>query len=412
MRRHPALAAGWLCTLVYGWTARAAESRTDGKGAPDEIHWTIAGDAAVTFDWRGGDGVVRWRAAGGEEKILRGQRPSPVPVSSAGPFWEATVGGLTAGGQYEYRIGDGAWHRFAAAPSAGGASFTIVAQGDVGATSVWPDVGRVQQMVAAARPDLVLVLGDLTYGDLRPAAIDQHFNDVMVWSQDAAYMPAWGNHEWENPPHDDLRNYKGRFALPHARASRGAPAAGCCGEDWYWFDFGSTRFIAFPEPYAQATWPRWREDAEPILAAAERDPRITFIVTFGHHPAFSTGHHRGVEILQQTMGAWGRRYSKYVLNLNGHSHNYERSTPQSGVVHVTAGIGGSSLERAHTRCGYTVCPAPAWSARRAIHHGVLRLRFGADAIEGTLVCGPPSPGRDDIDCSEGVAVDSFVIRKR
>ncbi|HVR64204.1 MAG TPA: metallophosphoesterase [Polyangia bacterium] len=365
----------------------------------------------MTLDWRGGEGIVRWRAAGGEEKTVRGERPKPVPVSSAGPFWETTIGGLTPGERHEYRIGDGPWHRFRASPAAG-AEFTVVAQGDIGATSVWPDVGRVQRMVAEARPDLVLVLGDLTYGDLRPSAVDQHFNDVMVWSQDAAYMPAWGNHEWENPPHDDLRNYKGRFALPHAHAARGAPRAGCCGEDWYWFDYGHTRFIAYPEPYARATWRTWSADVEPIFAGAQHDPAITFIVTFGHHPAYSTGQHQGVPALQAIMGDWGRRYSKYVLNLNGHSHNYERSAPQEGVVHLTAGIGGGALERARTPCGFAVCPAPAWSARRAIRHGVLRLRFAAEAIEGTMVCGPPSPGRDDIDCREGAAVDSFVIQKR
>ena len=71
----------------------------------------------------------------------------------------------------------------------------------------------------------------------------------MVWSRRAAYMPVWGNHEWDDAKGDDLRNYKGRFALPHAAASPGAPAAGCCGEDWYWFDHGAVRFIIYPEPY-------------------------------------------------------------------------------------------------------------------------------------------------------------------
>src|SRR4051812_35999478 len=44
------------------------------------------------------------------------------------------------------------------------------------------------------------------------------------------------------------------------------------------------------------------------------------------------------------MDALGDRYSKYVLNINGHSHDYERTFPQHGVVHVTIGTGGSPLE--------------------------------------------------------------------
>jgi hypothetical protein len=104
-----------------------------------------------------------------------------------------------------------------------------------------------QQNIAADDPDFVLVTGDLTYGnDHGQDTVDQHFNDVMVWSETAAYMPIWGNHEWD--PTDDLRNYKGRFAIPNGRASVGAPSAGCCGEDWGWFDVGPVRFIAYPEP--------------------------------------------------------------------------------------------------------------------------------------------------------------------
>jgi len=52
----------------------------------------------------------------------------------------------------------------------------------------------------------------------------------LTWSRKATYIPAWGNHEWGDP--DDLRNYKGRFAIPHGRASPGARSKGCRGEAW------------------------------------------------------------------------------------------------------------------------------------------------------------------------------------
>ena len=63
----------------------------------------------------------------------------------------------------------------------------------------------------------MIVAGDLTASyanENGQSAVDRHFDDVMAWSQTSAYMPAWGNHEWDEP--DDLRNYKGRFAIPHA----------------------------------------------------------------------------------------------------------------------------------------------------------------------------------------------------
>ncbi|HEY2898968.1 MAG TPA: metallophosphoesterase family protein [Polyangia bacterium] len=383
----------------------------------DEIHWTLTSPTAVTFDWRGVAQSLRWRpAGGGAEATVAGHPPKPMPTSSPGPFWEATVSNLSPGLKYEYAVGAGtetAWHRFAPPPLRGTSGFTVVAQGDIGASNIWPNVARIQQMVAAAKPDLVLVLGDLAYGDLKANAVDQHFDDVMVWSQDAAYMPIWGNHEWENPTHDDLRNYKGRFAFPHAETARTAPKLGCCGEDWYWFDYGHTRFVAYPEPYAHSTWADWLAAAEPIFTAAERDPAITFIVTFGHHPAYSSGHHAGVKVLQLAMARLARRHLKYVLNLNGHSHNYERTSPQDGVVHITAGIGGGALEHAATPCLWDECSAkPAWSSRRAIHHGVVRLRFGEHSIEGVAICGPNSPGQTDIDCREGDTFDSFTVTPR
>ncbi|MEA2696883.1 MAG: hypothetical protein QOI66_1154, partial [Myxococcales bacterium] len=386
-RRAIGLLAVFLAVIAER-LAGAEDAAVKSAGA-DEIHWTITGPTSVTFDWRGEAATVRWRAKDGAEQSVAGRTPRPVPFSSPGPFWEATVHGLKPGGRYEYAIGEGdAWHGFHAPPAHGDSGFTVVAQGDIGATTIWPNVGRIQQMVADARPDLVLVLGDLTYGDLRAGAVDQHFNDVMVWSQDAPYMPVWGNHEWENPAHDDLRNYKGRFALPHAQTANRAPAAGCCGEDWYWFDYGNTRFVAYPEPYRPSTWSDWRAAVEPIFSAAERDPAIRFLVTFGHHPAFSSGHHNGVTALQRAMATLARRFPKYVLNLNGHSHAYERTAPQDGVVHVTAGVGGGALDHAPTACFWKECTPPDWSVRRAIHHAVLRLRFSAGTIEGAAICGP------------------------
>jgi hypothetical protein len=56
---------------------------------------------------------------------------------------------------------------------------------------------------------------------------------VMVWSQDAAYMPAWGNHDWDinaTLP-DQLNNYEGRFFFPNSKTSPGASTAIGNGDD-------------------------------------------------------------------------------------------------------------------------------------------------------------------------------------
>ncbi|HEV8479847.1 MAG TPA: metallophosphoesterase [Candidatus Eisenbacteria bacterium] len=379
--------------------------------AADEIHWTITGPTSVTLDWRGDDSSLRYGRSAGYGLHATGVEPSPPPFSSSGPFYEARLTGLVPGATYHYSIAGGADHVFHTPPPSE-ARFIVYVEADVGDAISYPRVGSIQSLIADGRPDLVLVPGDLTYADMHgQSAVDQHFNDVMVWSQDAPYMPAWGNHEWDSSG-DDLRNYKGRFDLPHPQTSPGAPSAGGLGEDWSWFDYGNVRFIAYPEPYSGA-WADWYPRAKILMDQAQADPAIHFIVTYGHRPAYSSGHHLGEPTLASYLDALGDAHSKYVLNLNGHSHDYERTKPQHGVTHVTVGIGGSALEEESGSCLYDGgCPPPSWSAFRAFHHGALRLTVSEGSITGEALCGPAGDSdanRNDIACAPGDAFDAFVI---
>lgn len=377
--------------------------------AADEIHWNLRDQTSVTVSWRGSETTVRYGTTTSYGQTATASTPIPLPFSSAGPFKEARLTGLTENTLYHYSIGTGPDHTFRTPPPRGSSDFTVYSSGDIGDTGSYSTVGPMQALVAADPPRFCLLLGDLTYANAHgQAACDQHFNDVMAWSQDVAYMPAWGNHEWDIPSADDMRNYKGRFDLPNPRSSPSAPSPPGPGDDWYWFDYGNVRFIAFPEPYTSAAWSDWATRADSLMDAAQADPTITFIVTFGHRPAYSSGHHPGSSTLAGYMGTLGAQHSKYKLNLNGHSHNYERTHPQSGVTHITAGGGGSGLQTDGS-CGWLGgCPAPAYTAFRAMRHGWLKLRFTATSIEGTAICGP-SASNQDLSCTLGSAFDTFVI---
>jgi PKD repeat protein len=379
----------------------------------DEVHWSIMGQTAVTFDWRGGSDTIDYGTTAAYGQTALAYEPDPMPFSSAGPFREARLTGLAENTTYHYSIGGGPDHIFRTPPPHGSSNFVVAAEGDIGSSLFESRVAPVQSRIASLSPDFVLMIGDLTYANNNgQTAADGHYNDVMVWSREAAYMPAWGNHEYETSATgtDDLRNYKGRHDLPNPRTSPYAPAAGCCGEDWYWFDYGNVRFIAYPEPYRTATITDWAIQVRPIMNAAQADPAISFIVTFGHRPAYSSGYHEGEVALRDSIGSLGATHSKYVLNLNGHSHDYERSYPQNGVVHITSGTGGSPLEEADGECKWVGgCPPPAWSAFRAMHHVVLKLHFTPNNIVGTAYCGPPDVTRNDISCEEGSVLDSFTI---
>ncbi len=383
-----------------------------GSGTADEVHWTIVGQTAVSFDWRGSANSIRYGTSPALGQTVAAVTPSPAPFSSSEPYWEARITGLKENTLYYYSIGGGSAYTFRTPPPRGSSGFVAYAQGDIGDSASYRRVVPCQTLIADAAPDLVLGLGDMTYGNAHGlASVDNHFNDVMKWSRTSPYMPAWGNHEWDDPTRDDLRNYKGRFDFPNPQASSGAPIPGCCGEDWYWYDYGNVRFIIYPEPYTSATWTDWRTRATTLMDQAQADPQIRWIVTYGHRPAYSSGHHPGLASLKTILDALGDTHSKYVLNLNGHSHNYERSYPQHGVVHVTAGASGSTLEQDGT-CLWLTCAQPSWSAFRAMRHSVVRLVVGANTLAIEAICGPEGDlgsNRNDIACTQGSVFDRYVI---
>src|SRR6266542_4095878 len=389
-----AVAAATLAAVALSVGSSAATT-----ASAQEVHYTFSGPNAVTFDWVGSGNDIRFGRTVHYTRRAVAHAPSPLPFSSDGPFREATLTRLKAGTTYHYSIGGGRDHVFSTVPKK---RYRFDVEADVGDSGSYRRVGPTQAQIARDRPAFVIVAGDLTYGDVDgQAAVGRHFGDVMAWSRRAAYMPAWGNHEWDHSS-DDLRNYKGRFALPHAHASPGTPRAGCCGEDWGWFDAGPVRFISWPEPYSDATWSAWRAQAGRVMAAAEATRRIRFIVTFGHRPPYSTGYPRGESELASILDGFGDRYHKYVLSLNGHSHDYERFQPIHHVVHVTTGGGGSPLE-------------PPWRQRdprpasRAMHLQHLRVSVTPSRLRLEAICGPETSD-DDISCSPGAVIDSYTIR--
>lgn len=388
----------------------------------DEVHYTVTGSTSgttgVVIDWRGPDSSLQYGTSTAYGQSVTGVAPSILPYSSSGPFWEAAINGLSPNTVYHYKIGvSSPDYTFKTAPTIGSSGFKVDAIADVGDTATYANVAKVASLIKSDNPDLVLIPGDLSYANAHgQQAADNHFNDEMVWSANSlnyasAYMPAWGNHEWDSSG-DNLKNYKGRFWLPNAQTSSGSPSVSCCSEDWYWFDYGNVRFIAYPEPWSGA-WSDWKTKVGTIMDAAQADSNIKFIITFGHRPAFSSGHHPGDNTLAGYMASLNSTHNKYVLNLNGHSHNYERTFPQNGVTHITVGTGGASLEQdsGGTACNniWLGCPAPSYTAKRYMRQGVLSLNFSSTGIQGNFLCGPTGGGTNDVTCNQGDVIDSFSI---
>lgn len=391
----------------------------------DQVHWSFTGPTSVTIAWRGVASLLNYGEQSGDLPFVSfAGAPSPKP-DGVGPFREARLFGLTPGTRYYYRVGAGEEHTFETPLPRGSSGFWFAQEADVGSSHTYPPVGPTQTQIAADeaqvpgvdRPAFVILNGDLTYGDQGDIAnVDQHFNDVMAWSQDAAYLPAWGNHEWDpagSLKPDQLNNYKGRVEFPNPRRSPGTGTACVAndtapGEDWYWFDYGNVRFIALP-PSSEGTCGyagarvAWRAAADSLMDAIDTDPLIRFVVTYGHFPPYSSGaDHGGDAAIAGDLTALRGQHPKYVLHLAAHSHHYERFDPTqtAGLLHIVSGGGGSTL-------GALAAPLPATVVRLGhTHH--LKIHVTADRIEGFAVCGPDRAEQVDA-CPQGTRVDQWVI---
>lgn len=299
-------------------------------------------------------------------------------------------------------------------PPPGGSGFRVCTTSDMYDRSTESVVMFYQ--IAREKPDLVITTGDITGdGPGGQQEVDSRFHGVMLWSQEAAWMPAWGNHDWEYGDINDLRTVKGRFDIPNPGTMYDAPEISCCGEDWGWFDYGNTRFISYPEPYTSGTWDEWKVRAAPVFREVQYDRNITFIVTFGHRSAYTSIYRRspGNGRIRQILNDFNSFNSKYVLDLSGHNQQYECYLTDDGMTYIVNSPTGSYFHE-----GFQEPVKPSNCAFRAIQYGVLVLDFSDKMIQGRLLCSVPCMTSGDPDympleedyCDEpGNVIDAFTL---
>jgi hypothetical protein len=396
----PAVVAGLVAALLHAGPAGAADT-------VDEIHYSYGETpGSVVVNWRGTETGIAY-----------------------GPFREVELTGLAPDTAYHYRIGGGADHVLRTAPLG---SFRWVDVGDTASTLCKPWVADVHALIARLAPRFVTHGGDISEANVcGAAAVHAYYVDQQAWSLEAAFQPVWGNHEYGAPtasapagtPRDSLANYKGRGELtnpqtlaldtPTRVTAPGCPYHGsvntCRGEDWGWFRAGGVLFVSYPE-----VWPGaladWQPAADALLARAQADPTVDFVITYGHRPAYSSLSANGWDpTVRSALDALARRYSpapgrgdgKYVLNLAHHVHALEVFGPVHGLTHVTNAGGGQ---------GTVSLPAPApGSLLRFSHLGVLAGDYDAAARRLSLrwVCGPKLGTKDT--CGYGDTVWSTTF---
>lgn len=112
---------------------------------------------------------------------------------------------------------------------------------------------------------------------------------------------------------------------------------------------------------------RWLERT----LARTADEAAPWTVVAQHHPPYSAGRHGSHEPSQRLLVPLFVRYGVDLV-LAGHDHDYQRSTPQRGVVYLVSGGGGAAL-RPTGRAGFTAVSA-------SIHHFV-ELTAHPDRVE-------------------------------
>ncbi|HKD99214.1 MAG TPA: metallophosphoesterase family protein [Micromonosporaceae bacterium] len=417
-------------TLLPGSAAVAASGAVPAASndVVDEIHYEYGtAPGTVVLAWRGSATTVSYGTTAGYGREATATVSPIKPVDIAGPFEQATLTGLAAGTTYHYRIGAaGADHTLRAAPTG---DFRFADIGDTASTRCDPWMAAQQQLIADQSPNFVTHGGDISYAnECGVPAVHRYFTDQQVWSESAAFQPAWGNHEYGPPtseappgtPRDSMANYKGRVALTNAHTLPSSdtakqtgppgcagPATGnnCRGQDWGWFRAGGVLFIAYPEPWFDALTD-WEPQADALMAAAQDDPGVDFVVTYGHRPAYSSAPAGPNAAVKAALTKLAAKYSptaahpdgKYVLTIGHHIHAEEVFSPIGGLVEINNGGGGSGQVTFGTPAAHSIF--------RYVHPAILRGDYDASAHSLTmrLLCGAVYTPKPKNPCTYGATL--------
>jgi 3',5'-cyclic AMP phosphodiesterase CpdA len=166
--------------------------------------------------------------------------------------------------------------------------------------------------------DALLLLGDLIYDVGDSALVEERVTTPFgpILDEGAELLPVLGNHDYGSDEQQEILEALGRS------------------EGWYTEQIGPLRVVVLDsnrvEDDRQQEWLR--------ATLAEPTSPETWTVVAMHHPGYSAGSHGSEESVRE---AWVPLFAEFdvPLVLAGHDHDYQRSTPQSGVTYVVSGAG-------------------------------------------------------------------------
>ncbi|KAK4752446.1 hypothetical protein SAY87_021244 [Trapa incisa] len=306
---------------------------------------------------------------------------------TSGIIHHVRLRGLKPNTLYYYQCGDpsiamsGVYY-FRTMPISGPDSYParIAVVGDLGLTY---NTSSTVDHLLANHPDLVLLIGDVTYADLyltNGTGADCFACAFPGTPIHESYQPRWdywgrfmqplvsrvpimvveGDHDIEEQAENrTYEAYSSRFTFPSRES-------GSSSKLYYSFDAGGVHFvmlgayIGYDESSDQYRW------LEKDLASVDRDVTPWLVATW-HPPWYSTytAHYREAECMRVAMEDLLYNYRVDIV-FNGHVHAYERSNrvynytlDQCGPVHIVVGDGGNRENMAITHADeWGNCPEP------------------------------------------------------
>lgn len=242
------------------------------------------------------------------------------PSVSDGTQQIAAITGLEPATTYCYALrGLTAPAGFRSAPAAGsGAPVRFAAWGDSGYAG--SDQRALIAQIEDVPFDLVVHTGDLAYDEGSASQLDSAvFQPYGPFMRDFSVFPVSGNHDYET---DTASPYLQAFVLPENGDA----------ERWYSFDWGDVHFVALDTEQIGEKQAQW-------LDADLMKNQLPWTIVYGHRPPYSSGEHGSDNGFREQFVPVLEKY-QVPLVLNGHDHDYERTSVLNGVTYVVTGGGG------------------------------------------------------------------------
>lgn len=241
----------------------------------------------------------------------------------------AELVGLAPGTTYHYKaVSSGtalAGSKFRTSPPPG-TPFTFVAFGDCGGGGIAQHT--LADKMLALEPDLAVITGDLVY----PAGEDydytaKFFTPYKKLAARTVFFPSLGNHDHSTA---SGAAYLKNFHLPTNNPEKS--------ERYYSFDYGDVHFVALDSNLdLSPASPQGKWLAEDLAKTTQ-----AWKIVYWHVPMYSSGEHGSSAGVKAALSDVLTKHGVELV-LVGHDHNYERTKPVDGIVHIVTGGGGKSI---------------------------------------------------------------------